>query len=318
MKTVGINILVFNHSEYVERCIESVLGQTYPSIKIMVMDNNSSDNSVDIVRESFSQIPITINENNIGFASGHNRAAKMLKTFYFMPLNPDVFMTPTFVEELVNAIESGEDIGMAGGKLLRPDRSIDSIGLALHKNRKNYEIGSGEIDNKQYDNKHFIFGPLGAAPLYKMDMLEDISIDGEYFDEDFFAYREEVDLAWRAQLKKWKCIYSPKAIALHVHAYNKKTRNRQPKFNRYLQFRNRYFMIIKNDNIWDIMRHLIPILAYEIMAFVFAVLREPFLLRAYFDVILKLKRIIKKRKTIMREKKADERYILQWFMHERF
>jgi len=323
MKPVTINVLVYNHRQYLERCISAVLAQTYPDIELIVMDNGSNDGSVELVREEFPGVTLVVNGRNLGYAGGHNKAIRMSHGTYFIALNPDVFLTPTFIEEKVKAAEQDAGIGMVEGKLLkvRFDKGravetglLDSTGLILKKNRKNYERGHGEPDGGRYNNHEFVFGAFGAAPLYKRGMLEDLRIGEEYFDEDFFAYREEVDLAWRAQVRGWKCLYTPRAVAYHVHSYSPETRRQQPRSLRRLQFRNRYLLMLKNDSWRNMLRHAPHILGFEVLALGYVLLREPHLLLGYWDALRLLPMTIQKRRVIQSKKLVADSHMLRWFV----
>lgn len=325
-KKVTVHVLSFNHEKFLGYCIESIKKQSYKNVEIIISDNNSTDDSVQFVKKNFPEIRLEVNKINLGYAAGHNKAIKNTVGKFFMPINADVVMTQTFIEEKVKAIETDKIVGMVEGKLIKVDedfsqfkllkkreRFIDSTGLILCKNRKNYERGSGQKDEGQFEDIEYIFGAFGASAMYRREMLEDIKIEEEYFDEKFFMYREEVDLAWRAQLFGWKCVYTPNAVAYHVHAYNPNTRKNQPKKYRLLQFRNRYLMIVKNDTFKNFAYHLPYILSYEILALGFVLLREPYLLKGYYEFIKLLPDALKKRKTIMNKKKVSDEYIRNLF-----
>lgn len=325
-KKVTVHVLNYNHGKYLGRCIESIKKQTYKNIEIIISDNNSTDNSVQFVKKSFPEIRLETNKINLGYAAGHNYVIKNSAGKYFVPLNTDIVMTPSFIEEKVKAIESNKQVGMVEGKLLkagndfftsktfnRKERFIDSIGVVLYKNRKNYDKATGEKDEGQFENIEYIFGASGAAAMYRREMLEDIKIGEEYFDESFFMYREEVDLAWRAQLYGWKCIYAPRAVAFHVRSYNKETRINLPEEFRKMQFRNRYLTIVKNDTVINFVYHFPYFLLYEILVLGYVFLREPFLLKGYYEFMKLLPSTLKKRKIIMQKKKVPDKYIRSLF-----
>jgi len=320
---VTVSLLIRNHSQYIEACLKTVLAQTYKNLQVIVTDNDSTDDSVDIVRSRFPLVRLVCNKKNLGYSGGHNKAIRMSDGAYFMALNPDVFMTPRFIEEKVRRFEEDPSVGMVDGKLLRAEfrngkviatGMIDSTGLLLKKNRKNTERGSGERDRGQYENQDFVFGPFGAAPMYRRKMLEDTKLGEEYFDEDFFAYREEVDLAWRGQLRGWKCLYVPQAVACHIHAYNPETRKSQPRSLRRMQFRNRYFLMIKNDRMRDMVLHLPYILGFELMALAYVLVREPFLIRGYCEVLKAMPRMRKKRRLVCGMRTVPDGAIRRWFV----
>src|SRR5439155_16165933 len=135
---------------------------------------------------------------------------------YVLVLNPDTVLRPNFIEELIHALDARPDAASASGKLLRMDSTtIDSTGIVMLRSQRHLDRGADEPDIGQFDKPEDIFGASGAAAMYRRPALEDARIDDEYFDEDFFAYREDADLAWRLRLLGWNSIYVPSAVALH-------------------------------------------------------------------------------------------------------
>ncbi len=322
MKKVSVNILNTNERKYLERTLPLILEQTYPEFEVTLIDNASTDGSVEYVRENFPGVRIIENDENLGYTGGHNRGIRETDGDYVMLLNADIFLRPDFIEKKVKTIETDGRVGMAEGKLLqiRPDETgfpeykiFDSIGLAINKMRKNCDRGYGIEDKGQYDRQEYVFGPSGATPLYRREMLEDIRIGDEYFDSTFFIYREEVDLAWRAQLLGWKCLYNPEAVAYHVRGYSPKNRKETPRYFRQLQFRNRYLMLVKNESPLNLLIHLPFFLAYEVLQFGYVVLREPHLFRAYLQFFRHLPEAMRKRRIISSKKRVSNSYMRQWF-----
>src|SRR5262249_760723 len=144
---------------------------------------------------------------NCGFARAHNVLIGNTDSEYILVLNPDTILRDSFLSELVQSLEARPDAGSASGKLLRLDNlTIDSTGIIMLRNEGHVDGGAGEPDLGQFDKPDDIFGASGAAALYRRAAIEDVSIEGKYFDEDFFAYREDADLAWRLRLMKWNSI----------------------------------------------------------------------------------------------------------------
>ncbi len=239
-----------------------------------------------------------------------------------MPLNADVFMEPEFVEAKVRAIESAVNIGMVEGKLLRiaahdaekpGDPTIDGVGVVVTRARRNFERGQCEPDRGQYDEPEFVFRASGAAPLYRRELLNDVEIDGEFFDEDFFIYRGEVDLAWRAQWLGWKCLFTPAAIAYHVRGYAPDKRKKMSRLFRQLQLRNRYLMIAKNFALENILRDLHHILWFEFRQWAYVPFFEPHLFLGLFGAIKLLPKMLTKRKAIVSRRRESAAYIHSLF-----
>lgn len=317
-KLVSINVLATNERDCLRRCLTCIERQTYPVIQLLVIDNNSTDGTDEMLKSLFPGVEVIRNPRNLGYCKSHNIGITQSKGEYVMPLNADVFMQPGFVEAKVRAMEKAPNIGMVEGKLLRipgpsaelPDeRTIDGVGTVVTRARRNFERGQGEQDKGQYEEQEFVFGASGAAPLYRREMLEDIKLFGEYFDEDFFIYRDEVDLAWRAQWQGWKCLYTPEAVAYHVRAYAPDKRKKMSPFFRQLQLRNRYLMIIKNASPTNLLRDLHHILWFEFRQWCYVPFFEPHLFKGLFGAIKLLGKMLKKRKALVSRRREKPGYI---------
>jgi GT2 family glycosyltransferase len=305
-----------------EACVAGLREQTFPNLAVYLIDNDSSDNSGGLAERLLPNAKLIRRDTNVGYAAGHNQAIRMSSSDYFLALNPDVRLMPGYVSRLVEALESDSQVGMAQGKLLssklldgilQPEHTIDSAGLWVSKTRRNGDRGIGEPDTGQYDQEEDIFGAAGAAPLYRRKMLEDIRIGGEYFDETFFLYREEVDLAWRAQWRGWRCRYVPTAVAYHTRSYSPRTRREQPTWLRQLQYRNRYLMLVKNDSMQNMLWHLPYLIATEVTALAYLLFVERELLPCYVDVLRHLPEMLRKRRTIMATRRVSSREFRRWF-----
>lgn len=314
-KKILIQLVVFNKIEWSIKSINSI-----PDKYLVYVYHNASNNQLRYLMKSEDNVKIMENPKNIGFSKAHNIIFNKKKADYHLVLNPDTILSKDFVHQLLESMRRDQNIGMVSGKLLRcsedaePLNVIDSTGLVVKKSRQAFDRGQGEEDRGQYDEPEYIFGCSGAAVLYRREMLEDIAIDGEYFDEDFFAYKEDVDLAWRAQLRGWKAYYNPKAVIYHARGWKEKSRKEVPRFVRIHSFKNRYLMLLKNDTVLNILKDLPGILLYEFAAFIYVLFREPFLLKAYLEVIRLLPKMLRKRKKIMAEKKVLDQYIRKWFI----
>jgi hypothetical protein len=156
-------------------------------------------------------------------------------------LNNDTEVQPGWLEPLIEAVEQDASIGMCAPRVVLADRPnlIDSIGIQVDALGFAWQIGRGRPDDEAFQTPTDVFGPSGAAALYRRAMLDQIGL----LDEDFESYYEDVDLAWRAQRTGWRCRYVPQAKVLHVHSA---TSRRQPDRKIYLVARNRWWTIFKN------------------------------------------------------------------------
>lgn len=239
-----------------------------------------------------------------------------------LSLNPDVVVQSGFVFELVQAMNEDERIGIVAPKLLRAeDPSIlDSTGLFIDRRRRPYDRGQGTDDHDQYNNNTEIFGACGAAVLYRRRMLDDLKIMGEYFDEDFFAYYEDADLAWRAQVRGWRSVYAPKAVAIHVRGWADTLRKHQGKNNAKgprLALCNRYLMTVKNDSLKHFVMDMPLILLAEIPRLFYLAIRRPAALLGVTDFFRKVPKAYHKRQYIRRHSIIDDHLIRHWFTQSR-
>jgi GT2 family glycosyltransferase len=325
--TVSILITTYNSADYLKTCLESALQQDYADREIIIVDNASSDGTRAILREFDTSLRVIYNDTNRGFAAGQNRAIAQARGNWLFSLNPDVMLKPDFLSTLLAvsgqlaATRSGERIGALCGKLLRwkpgasSERSdtIDSTGIYFLRNLRHLDRGSDEPDRGQYRRREYVIGATGAAALYRRTMVEDISVDGEFFDEDFFAYREDADVAWRAQQMGWSCLYVPEAVAWHVRRVTPERFRQLPdEINRH-SIKNRFLMRAKNISAGLYLRLLIPVTARDLLIFGYCVLFNRGLLSGLALFWSKRESIRGKRKWIQAHRKISDRELARWF-----
>jgi GT2 family glycosyltransferase len=204
----------WNHKDGLGSCIDSVLaGSVVPHL--IVVDNGSSDGSADFVAEKYPQVELIRHTVNKGYAGGVNpgfRRAIELGASYVAPFNNDAIADKDWLKNLADYLDAHGDIGIAACKVLSSDGShLDTTGDLYTNWGLPYPRGRGEADNGQYDSSTDVFGASGAASLYRVSMLAEIGV----LDEDFFAYYEDVDLSFRAQLAGYKVAYVPGSRVYH-------------------------------------------------------------------------------------------------------
>jgi GT2 family glycosyltransferase len=321
---VVVTVVTFNSERYIEGCMEHALSQDYENLQVIVVDNASDDSTVDILRkfEIHDRVRILYNQGNKGFAGGQNQAiAAASEADWILTLNPDVRLPRDFVQILVATGETASDIGSVCGKLLAatPDFELasppllDSTGIYFTPELRHLDRGNRVPDCGQYDLDEFVFGATGAACLYRQAMIRDVQIFGEFFDTDFFSYREDADVAWRAQLFGWKCIYTPKAGALHVRTSVPEIRRSLPVAANLHSVKNRWLMRIKNVTPDLYLRFWVPITLRDIVVIGGCLLHEWSSLPAFPMVIRLFPRTWRKRREIMRLKRADGTLVRRWF-----
>ena len=233
-------VLNWNGRQVVDNCLMSLQAQTYRPLEIIMVDNASTDGSVDWVKKRFPYVKLIVNERNLGFGGGNNVGIRASRGRYVMILNNDTRLDPKCIEELKRCIEKNERYGACASKILLEDADhlIDAAGIVLYPD--GLSIGRGRLERgDRYDEEVEVFAASGCACLYRREMLEEIGL----YDEDFFAYADDTDLGWRAQLANWRCIYNPKAIVYHFHSASSGTYSPLKAF---LVERNRIWVAIKN------------------------------------------------------------------------
>jgi GT2 family glycosyltransferase len=318
---VSIVALTWNSIDFLSQCIESVLTQTYPNIEFLVIDNASQDDSVSYIKQNYPNIKIIQNPDNLGFAKAHNLGIRSTKGKYYIPLNPDVTLTATYVEELVKVLEAKTEVGSASGKVYFTDQRgkstkiIYTTGHLLTKNRKPANRGYKKEDTGQFSVQDYIFGVNGACPIFKREMLVDIIIDNDFFDETFFLYGDDYDLGWRAQLFGWRSIFIPTAIAYH---YGKGSGGLRSPYIQYQYARNRYLEIYKNDFVIHFLLDLPFIILYEIVWQAHTLLTDPRRtishLKAIVGFFKVLPQVKNKRKQIHERRRVTADYIRSLFV----
>jgi len=245
MNRVAIVVLNWNGINDTLACLDSLLSQTYKHFHLVVVDNGSVDNSKELLDKyqlSHSDVvDVIYNPTNFGFAGGVNTGIEwaLSDDFEYVALfNNDAVADKKWLVSLVKAINK-KDIGMATGLLLHEDgKTIDSTGDWFSKWGLAFPRNRGDTVSKAPEAGE-VFGATGGAALYKVALFKDIGI----FDEDFFAYYEDADISFRAQLAGWKVVYTPEAVAYHKQGA---TSSKIPGFTIYQTFKNLPLLFIKN------------------------------------------------------------------------
>ncbi|NIA02307.1 MAG: glycosyltransferase [Nitrospirae bacterium] len=336
---ISIVLIHYNTPQYLRTCLDSIFAQTYEDIEVFFIDNNSPDKEgLEYVKKEYGHketLEIIDNSENLGYAKAANQGIKMAiekenPSDYVVITNPDIIYTPKYFEKIIARIEKDPKISAITGKVLKFDfekkektNLIDTVGLFAYKNRRIIDRGQGMEDEGQYDKEEEVFGVSGACPLYRRTALEDVKVMGEYFDEDFFMYKEDVDLSWRFLLYGWKNFYYPGAVAYHgrgTGVYKRSTtgeilknRGKLSKFQKKYSFKNQLLMEKKNDLIGTFFSNFFPIMLKKILTPFYITLREPYLWGSYIAYLHQLPHILKKRAIIMKNRRVTAKEMKRWF-----
>lgn len=325
--TLSAVVVNWNGARFLPRCLESLAGQS-ASARVVVVDNASDDGSAEYIQRYHPGIELIALEENRGYAGGANVGIRAAATEYVMVMNPDVVLAPDHFEKLAHRLDSEPHIGAAQGKLLQvrpaaydagdfdPGAPLDSAGHRAARTRMVYDRGQGEAGDGRYEREESVFSACGAALLLRRTMLDDIAADGEFFDESFFAYKEDIDLCWRARLLGWDVRYVPAAVAWHVRGWAGGTppaaQGMSPEA-RLHSFKNHYLLLLKNAELRDLLRHLPAVLSWELLRQGHALLRDRSLYRTYPALWRLLPEMLRKRRDVMRRRRVPRGALARWF-----
>ncbi len=326
MRKISVQILGHNHKEYLGSCIDSVKKQNFKDLEIVYIDNASEDDSAAFIRRHYPEVKIIENKKNIGFSAAYNLSIKNTACFYILILNPDVILDPSYLSVLLSKMEKDEKIAGSIGKLYKINKEnrkiLDSTGLTIHKDRRVFDRGQGEKDKGQFNREEEVFGATGAAALFRKSSLEAVKIFDQYFDEDFFAYKEDADLCWRLRIFGYKIFYIPSALAYHRRAatikekasYKEIIANRKKKsfLVNYHSLKNYYLLIAKNDFVSNILIDFFPMLIYQGKMLLYVLFFEPRNILAYLHYLILLPKTLRKRSINMANAKITPQDFRQW------
>jgi len=240
---VTVVIVNWNGEQFLERCLSALIVQTVMPIEIILVDNASSDNSLEIVRR-FPLVRLIALDRNTGFAQGNNLAVKAASedTELIALLNPDAFVDPHWLEALLAAAELNPGFDVFGSQLVNAGEQslLDGAGDAYHISGLVWRIGHGSPIPDSAENGGEIFSPCAAAALYRRKAWQEVG----GFDEDYFCYVEDVDLGFRLRLLGYRCLYVPQSVVLHVGSGT--TGGQDSDFAMYHGHRNLVWTFVKN------------------------------------------------------------------------
>jgi hypothetical protein len=273
---VSVIIVNYNGLRFLDQCLTSVLRQDYSHTEVLFVDNGSVDGSADFVRRHFPSVKVVGLGKNLGFAAGNNAGIRAASGDLIATLNNDTEAMPGWISALVRPA-SDPRVGMCASKMLLMSQpgTIDSAGIEISRSGACWDRGMLEPDDGRYGSVEEVFGPCAGAALYRRSMLDEIGL----FDEDFFAYMEDADLAFRGRLAGWKCVYVPDAVVRHYHGG---TAGYQSGFSIYYGNRNIVWLAIKNyppgflatSAPWIVGRNLATIPFYILKGHGLAILRS--------------------------------------------
>jgi hypothetical protein len=312
--TVGV--VSHNACQHLDACFDCISQLKDVDVHLAVADNASSDGSREFLSACKSINTLILNEKNVGFAQAHNQLISQTTGEYYMALNPDTRLTPNYAARVIHAISVEEDAGWGTGKILQLNldgshsNRVYSAGHALMRDGYAFNIGAGEDDMGQFDNRREVFGANGAAAVYKRQLLAHVADKhGEFFDSGMFLYFEDVDLDWRARLLGWHCHYVPDAVVYHLGNYT--DANENPGLVAQ-GIANRYRSVLKNAFAVDLVVHNLPVYLLHVAARI--VIHFPFGLQLLRPLRPRtLAGILRQRHRIAANRRINHKEMRSWF-----
>lgn len=307
MKKIFVVIPNWNGADMIGDCLESLHSQTQKH-SVVVVDNGSVDSSVELLKSKFATVTLIELPENTGFAGGVNvgiRHALEQGADAIALFNNDAVADKDWLQELTATMDANSEVGIVTCKLLRTDKKhFDSTGDFYSIWGMPFPRARNVADMGQFDAPEEVFGASGGASLYRAEMLERIGV----FDEKFFAYLEDVDISFRAQLAGWKVFYNPRAIAYHQVGG---TSSKLGSFSRYHFVKNFYLLYGKNMPGWLYWKYLPRFTIQAMRMFASAMLKGGGLAytRGVTRAFLNTPHIIKERRRIQASRTVSTQYI---------
>ena len=259
----AVVVVTHDHAETLDACLAAVAALRPAPHRVVVVDNASGDGSVAIIEDRSPSLAMTLlrEQRNTGFAAAANRGIAATSEPWILLLNPDCAPRADLVEvllETVVGLPEASRIAAVSPKLLRADGPeleprpvIDAAGMIVTCSGRHLDRGAGSRDDGSFDQMAWVFGGTAAAILLRREALDDVAYsETEFFAQPFFAYREDAELAWRLQLRGWRCLYVPSAVAAHRRGFRpEEGRHGHPAINRY-SVRNRFLLRRHCADVW--------------------------------------------------------------------
>lgn len=343
---LAICTVTWNDAANLPRFFGSLAALEGPSFRLIVVDNASTDATIERLREHAGSAPFPVElislDENTGFAAGLNRALETAfgsgamddrAPPYVLSLNADAWVSPDFALHLIESLErftsSERPVGAVTGRLLRANddrdpegtpqgvrsenRRIDACGMALTRSWRHVDRGSDQIDRGQYPATERVFGGSGAATLFLSAALRDAAVAGRVLDDDFHSYREDAELCFRLRQRGWEVLYEPRALAVHGRVNLPRRRRQMSRDVNFHSLKNRYLLQLYHRGLADLPRTLLATSVRELGIVAYVLLREPSSLAAYAWLWRNRRRILARRRMIRSRLRVPPRTTARWF-----
>jgi GT2 family glycosyltransferase len=299
---VSVVIVNWNGQPLLERCLAALDAQTYADREVIVVDNGSTDASLAWLAECQPAVRLLRNDHNRGFAAANNQGIRAARGRYVALLNNDAFATPGWLAALVAAAEAHPRAGMVASLMLFADRPsmVNSAGICVDRFGVSWDRAGGAPAADPESAIVPVFGASAGAALYRREMLAEL--DG--FDEDFFAYLEDVDLAWRARWLGWQAVLAPAARVLHIASA---TSREGSAFKTHCLARNKLLLLLKNYPAPQLWRYAPALVLYDLLSLANSLLIQRTLagLRGRLEAVPLFGRALRRRRQLQSTRRAS-------------
>lgn len=324
----SIVIINWNGAKYLKNCLNSIFNQTYHNFEVIIVDNNSDDDSLKIINCFTRKIKLIINNKNLGFAKANNQAIEIVikenKSKYVVTLNNDTVVNKNWLYALIQAAENDNRIAACGSLMLYMNNRniINSAGIWIFPDGTGINRGRNQELSTEYTIKSDVFGVCAGSALYRINALKEVGV----FDEKYFAYNEDVDLSWRLRLHGWRILFVPESIVFHDHSASTSSFSL---FKIYYGERNRIWTLCKNFPL-ELIILSFPYSIFKYLSLIYLALRnkghgKPYihhhsfykvfieLMRAWFSSLVQLPQLINQRREIFKNSTIHRKEIYGWF-----
>jgi GT2 family glycosyltransferase len=278
---VDVVIALYRPGDWIDACLASIRAQRDVALRTILVDDDPSAPMAASLADTMADALAIPTSENRGFAAASNAGISAGDAPFVLCLNQDASLAPDYVVRLVTLMRAKPELGSASGKILRvrsptgpADGTLDSAGLEMRPGRRAVDVGQGAVDDGRFDGEREVFGVSAAAALYRRSALDRVACEGAAFDDSFFMYKEDVDLAWRLRRAGYDARVDGEALAYHGRSASGPPPGRgvegvlavlshelaKPKRIRRLSWRNQLLLIVKNEDprsIGDALGHLV-------------------------------------------------------------
>ncbi len=329
MPKVVVSIVTHNESRDVERLLPSVFAQTFRDFAVVAVDNASEDGTRATLAafEKVTPVPMTVvpSRENAGYTGGHNLGigkALEARAEWVLVLNSDVLLDPAFLERLLADAEepAHRTVAALTGKILRaegaaltPTSRLDSVGIRMTRNGRHFDTGASLHDDGAFDRPAEVFGVSGCVALLRAEALADARISTGFFDDDFFVYREDVDLAWRLRGRGWGARCVPAARAWHRRRNLPERRREMSPLANLHSVKNRFLLRINNAGGEHLRATFPKTFVRDLLVVGGCLTVERTSLEALRWLASNRERLLAKRREIRSGRRVSDRELLRWF-----